>query len=1035
MHVRIKKMRCLSMDNIWEFFEDLDEMVYVSDVQTYELVFMNRHLRNALGYTSHSDYVGQPCYAVLQGRSSPCDFCTNQNLEVGKFLSWTHKNPVLGKRFLVKDGSFFHNGRQYRMEIAIDVDADVVCRTPYYYARSETILNECLQQIFSSATPEGSIHNMLSYLGTTFSCDRAYIFEQQDEFVVKNTYEWCAENVSPQKAVLQSVPLSAIDWWMPPFERNEVIVIDQLEEIRAKHPEAYAILKPQDITSLAAGPIKVDGQVIGFLGVDNPNEQMMSLVTPLLNVIGYFTTSLLKRRDLLRRLHELSYYDQMTGALNRNALVERYGTLNAQSIGVLNCDITGLKRINDAQGHEAGDRLICRCYNLIRDTLRDCMIFRSGGDEFTVVYSNCPEDVFHDHVSALQNQLRNHQLSLSVGYVWSDQQPLMLEKLVSQAGQAMYQNKRAYYDKNHALPGAKHRDQLSDLPTPAFRSDGPFQDFLNIAYCDTEALFQSIAQDNASSYFYFGDMQRDIFYISDNMRDDFGFQDNVVPGLLKLWAKRISTPEFQDLFWQDISGMLREKRTLHDLSYRVRDIHGNNQWIRCYGMLKWDQEKTTPLFFSGRVTHQDVSFVIDPISNLPREHTAYRHLADQNTNGEKSLVIGFSLNGITEVNSTKGRSYGDRLLKKVADSLMENLSWKMYFYRLEGMRCMAIVHPIVFQSETKESLVEQLRSIIRDCYESMGISIQNTCSFGLMEYPCHDFTPEDLVDNLISLIRVARQEVKDQYVEYSAQSIQQIKQMSNMALALCQDVTHGMQHFRIVIQPVVAAGDGTAIGGEVLLRWTFEGRDVSPGIFIPILEKENMIHLAGRWVFGQAACTCARLHAYDPAFYLTFNVSLLQLSDSGFLPFMRDVLEKYQLAGSSLVAELTESCLDEQPKKLEEFVAECQKMGLYIALDDFGSGYSSLRMLLQYPSSIIKLDKSLVQEVTESDEKMNFIRSIVYACHQFGKAVCMEGVEDAGQNSIILDTGCDMIQGYYYYRPMEVHDVYQLVSENQQRIE
>ena len=177
------------------------------------------------------------------------------------------------------------------------------------------------------------------------------------------------------------------------------------------------------------------------------------------------------------------------------------------------------------------------------------------------------------------------------------------------------------------------------------------------------------------------------------------------------------------------------------------------------------------------------------------------------------------------------------------------------------------------------------------------------------------------------------------------------------------------------------------------------------------------------------------MRAYDPSFYLTFNVSLRQLSDSGFLPFMREVLEKYQLAGSSLVAELTESCLDEQPKKLEEFVAECQKMGLYIALDDFGSGYSSLRMLLQYPSSIIKLDKSLVQEVTESDEKMNFIRSIVYACHQFGKAVCMEGVEDADQNSIILDTGCDMIQGYYYYRPMEVHDVYQLVSESHQNIE
>ena len=175
--------------------------------------------------------------------------------------------------------------------------------------------------------------------------------------------------------------------------------------------------------------------------------------------------------------------------------------------------------------------------------------------------------------------------------------------------------------------------------------------------------------------------------------------------------------------------------------------------------------------------------------------------------------------------------------------------------------------------------------------------------------------------------------------------------------------------------------------------------------------------------------TCVRLHAYDPAFYLTFNVSLHQLSDSTLLPLMKETLEKYNLKGSSLVAELTESALDEHPEQLNHFVQECEKMGLYIALDDFGSGYSSLRMLLQYPSSIIKLDQSLVQEMTESEAKMNFIRSIVFACHQFGKTVCMEGVEQAEQNEIILNTGCDMIQGYYYFRPMELRDLYRLVSQ------
>ena len=176
-------------------------------------------------------------------------------------------------------------------------------------------------------------------------------------------------------------------------------------------------------------------------------------------------------------------------------------------------------------------------------------------------------------------------------------------------------------------------------------------------------------------------------------------------------------------------------------------------------------------------------------------------------------------------------------------------------------------------------------------------------------------------------------------------------------------------------------------------------------------------------MFEQAVSTCVRIHTYNPVFYLTFNVSLQQLSDPILLPFMKDTLKKYGLSGSNLIAELTESFLDEQPENLTHFVLEAQKMGLYVALDDFGSGYSSMRMLLRYPSS------SLIAEVMESEENLNFIRSIVFACHQFGKTVCIEGVETAAQNELILDTGCDMIQGYYYYRPMELCDIYRMVSE------
>ena len=395
---------------------------------------------------------------------------------------------------------------------------------------------------------------------------------------------------------------------------------------------------------------------------------------------------------------------------------------------------------------------------------------------------------------------------------------------------------------------------------------------------------------------------------------------------------------------------------------------------------------------------------------------------------QKCLAIGFSLNSITALNNTRGRAYSDRLVRGIADELVKNLLGKMSFYRLEGMRCMALVEPAC--QDSREELVGRIRQIVETGYKNAGLSVQYPCSFVLMECPKDHQSPSDFVENMVSLIKVAKHDCKQMYVEDSRENIEKIRKMSNIALALSRDVLRGMENFRIVIQPVVSAQTGAVVGGEVLLRWSFQGQDVSPAIFIPMLEEENLIHLVGRWVFEQAVCNCMRLVTFAPDFYLTFNVSLEQLSDEGFVDFMRATLEKYRLRGENLVAEMTESCMDERPENLLRFVNVCKELGIRIALDDFGSGYSSLRMLLQYPTSIIKLDRSLLQEMAESEDKMNFISSIVYACHRFGKKVCMEGVETAVQNELIRDSGCDMIQGFYYHRPMELGAVYTLISQD-----
>lgn len=190
--------------------------------------------------------------------------------------------------------------------------------------------------------------------------------------------------------------------------------------------------------------------------------------------------------------------------------------------------------------------------------------------------------------------------------------------------------------------------------------------------------------------------------------------------------------KFREIYRTDHETLLREKHTVHDLRYQVRDINGKVMGIRCYGILKWNEDKTKPLFFSGRITHQDNEFVIDPITNFPRSSVMIRRLQDMKENGTQVRAIGFSFNIIADINNTKGRVYSDNLVHIVAEELMSCLSNKMSFYRLEGMKCIG-----VFEQECKDhkdDIVKQIRCIISKWYRKKGISVQNTCSFAYMEY-------------------------------------------------------------------------------------------------------------------------------------------------------------------------------------------------------------------------------------------------------------------------------------------------------------
>ena len=563
--------------------------------------------------------------------------------------------------------------------------------------------------------------------------------------------------------------------------------------------------------------------------------------------------------------------------------------------------------------------------------------------------------------------------------------------------------------------------------TPEPEKDTELDYFFSHAYHDMRFFLKAITKSNRVTFTYFGDMQKNIFYISDNMRDTFGFESNVVVDLLSKWRERIRGEKWKQMYDRDQQSLLSEKRETHDMRYQVEDKDGKVFWIRCYGSMQWDEKKEKPLFFAGRVAKQDDRFTVDPVTNFPAEDTLRFRLEDVQKRGVERRAIGFSLNNISQINAVHGRVVGDRMIEVISANLMDSLMDKMNFYRLSGIRCMALIEENV--EETTEELVHKIREIICKGYENMGFVVNNPCTFAAMNYPQPGVSPEDFSENMISLIKLAADEPKLPYLQYSEKNMEQVQALSNMQMVLTQNVLDGMENFRPVIQPVVDCQTGRIVAGETLLRWKYNGKDVSPGVFIPILEKDRMIHLAGRWIMEQAVKACKEIVRYIPGFYLTVNISLQQLYDEELLSFIPYVLKKYDVDGKHLVFEMTESSMDREPGRLRKLIDVSHDLGVRLALDDFGTGYSSLRVLLQYNTNIIKLDRSLLLEMTQSQDKSNFISSIVFACHQFGKKVCVEGVETEQQRELVKDAQCDMIQGFYFYRPTELQTVFKIVEK------
>ena len=433
----------------WTFFENLNEVVYLSDMDTYEIVYANKRARDLYGLAETAADAPK-CYEAFQGCSRPCAICTNTKLKPGEFYEWKYYNPLVNKTFAMKDSMFVWNGRRLRLQISIDVTAqEEQARAIKDFTVNETLINEALRLALSANSPDESLEILLEFLGQSLTCERIYIFEKNSRDSYDNTYEWCSSGTTPQKDNLQNVPSEVVKFWLEAFGDGRNIIIKNVEALREKDPPVYEYLTPQNIHSLVAAPLISNKQIIGFYGVDNPPAESMNHISIICQVLGHFILSILRRRNLVRRLENLSFYDQLTGAKNRHAMNEFIESVDsAASIGILYCDVMGLKKVNDSLGHLEGDALLLRAYECLLAHFPKKSIYRIGGDEFLILDSGFSEEDFHSRTLAMKQSMPHYQVHMALGLIWQPHCSGHILQLLKEADAKMYEDKRQYYSEH-----------------------------------------------------------------------------------------------------------------------------------------------------------------------------------------------------------------------------------------------------------------------------------------------------------------------------------------------------------------------------------------------------------------------------------------------------------------------------------------------------------------------------------------------------------------------------------------------------------
>lgn len=389
-------------------------------------------------------------------------------------------------------------------------------------------------------------------------------------------------------------------------------------------------------------------------------------------------------------------------------------------------------------------------------------------------------------------------------------------------------------------------------------------------------------------------------------------------------------------------------------------------------------------------------------------------LASTRQNDQVALMI-MDLDRFKEVNDTFGHHIGDQVLTQIGPRLRSQIRAADTIARLGGDE-FAILLTSIGSVDAAVTLVRKLIRALETPFVVEDLAFDVGASFGIAIAPGHGNDATTLMRRADVAMYIAKQS-NSGYAVYSAEQ----DRNSPTRLALMSELRHGIDHAELELhyQPKVDTRRGTITDVEALVRWRHSQHGLmAPDDFIPLAERTGLIAPLTTWVLHEALAQCRAWHDAGLPLAVAVNLSGRLLQDPALVDLVREALRRWRVPGTELTLELTESSIMSDPVRVMQILEELRAIGVRISIDDFGTGYSSLSHLRLLPVDEIKIDKSFVLHMLANPSDEAIVRSTIQLCHNLGRNVVAEGVEDPQTHQRLRELGCDFVQGFDIAPPM-----------------